>query len=97
MADVFTIEQLRAMIVPLLAKHGMASASLFGSYARGEADASSDIDLLLVGQRGFRPLGVFGVAEDLHRISGKAVDVYEISELDEGPFRDAVMREAVQL
>ena len=64
----------------------MASASLFGSYARGEADASSDIDLLLVGQRGFRPLGVFGVAEDLHRISGKAVDVYEISELDEGPF-----------
>ena len=97
MADVYTKEQLRAMIVPLLAKHGMASASLFGSYARGEADASSVIDLLLVGQRGFRPLGVFGVAEDLHRISGKAVDVYEISELDEGPFRDAVMREAVQL
>ncbi len=97
MPDVYTKEELRSMILPLLAKYGMASASLFGSYARGEADATSDIDLLLIGEKGFRPLGVFGMAEDLHRISGKAVDVYEISELDEGPFRDAVLREAVQL
>ncbi len=97
MPDVYTKEELRSMILPLLTKYGMASASLFGSYARGEADATSDIDLLLIGEKGFRPLGVFGMAEDLHRISGKAVDVYEISELDEGPFRDAVLREAVQL
>ncbi len=97
MPDVYTKEELRNMILPLLTKYGMASASLFGSYARGEADATSDIDLLLIGEKGFRPLGVFGMAEDLHRISGKAVDVYEISELDEGPFRDAVLREAVQL
>ena len=40
---------------------------------------------------------MFGVAEDLHRLSGKKVDVFELSELDAGPFRDAVLRDAVLL
>ena len=94
---VYTREELGGMVRPLLEKYGMESASLFGSYARGEADASSDVDLLLVGGEGFRPLAVFGVAEELHRATGKPVDVYEISELDPGPFRDAVLAEAVAL
>lgn len=53
---VYTTSELRDMIVPLLPKHDMASACLFGSYARGEADEASDIDVLLVGNQGFRPL-----------------------------------------
>ena len=94
---VYTTSELRDMMVPLLPKHDMASACLFGSYARGEADEASDIDVLLVGNQGFRALGIFGVAEELHRLSGKRVDVYEVSELDPGPFRDSVLREAVTL
>ena len=85
------------MILPLLAKYDMASASLFGSYARNEADETSDIDVILVGNPGFDVLNVFGVAEDLYRLSGKNVDVYEISELDQGAFRDAVLRDQVLL
>lgn len=92
-----TTDQIRSWVIPLLEKYDMCSASLFGSYARDEADASSDIDILLVGNPGFRPLNVFGVAEDLHRLSGKKVDVFELSELDAGPFRDAVLRDAVLL
>lgn len=94
---VYTQNELREMVMPLLKKYDMASASLFGSYARGEATDASDIDLLLFGNEGFRPFNVFGVAEDLHRVSGKTVDVYEISELDEGSFRDTVLKEAVSL
>lgn len=85
------------MVMPLLDKYDMRSASLFGSYARNEANENSDIDLLLEGNPGFRALNVFGVAEDLYRISGKRVDVFEISELDEGEFRDTVLEEAVRL
>ena len=92
-----TTDQIRSWVIPLLEKYDMCSASLFGSYARDEADASSDIDILLVGNPGFRPLNVFGVAEDLQRLSGKKVDVFELSELDAGPFRDAVLRDAVLL
>ena len=93
-AKVYSIDEIRLMIEPLLLKYNMASASLFGSYARGNADESSDIDVLLVGNDGFK---VFGLAEELHRISGKQVDVYELSELDSGSFRDTVLREAIAL
>ena len=94
---ILKVEDIRAMVVPLLEKYDMRSASLFGSYARNEADENSDIDLLLEGNTGFRPLNVFGVAEDLFRLSEKRVDVFEISELDEGEFRDRVLREAIRL
>ena len=94
---VYTRDELRAMILPLLDRYSMASASLFGSYAHGSADENSAIDLLLVGKENFKALDVFGVAEELHRISGKRVDVYEMSELNEGAFRDAVLAEAVAL
>ena len=63
-----TTDQIRSWVIPLLEKYDMCSASLFGSYARDEADASSDIDILLVGNPGFRPLNVFGVAEELNRL-----------------------------
>lgn len=94
---VYTLEQLRQLIIPLLKQYGMKGASIFGSYARGEATPDSDIDVLLYGGDSFRHFNVFAVAEELHEASGKAVDVYEISELDDGPFRDTVLREAVAL
>lgn len=97
LGEIYTIDELRSIIAPILKKYGMVSASLFGSYARGQADTDSDIDVILFGKPGFRALDVFGVAEDLHRQTGKNVDVYEQSELKPGPFRDNVMREAIAL
>ena len=95
--SVYTLEELGNLILPLVERYGMQSASVFGSYARGEATPDSDIDVLLYGGDSFRPLNVFGVAEELYEASGKRVDVYEISELDDGPFKDTVLREAVAL
>ena len=94
---VYTLSQLRDMIMPLVERYGMKAASVFGSYARGEATPDSDIDVLLYGGDTFRHFNVFAVAEDLHETSGKRVDVYEVSELNDGPFRDTVLREAVAL
>ena len=81
---VYTHAELHDILQPILRRYRMASARLFGSYARQEATAESDIDVL-------------AVAEDLHRATGKAVDVYEESELKPGAFRDAVLQEAVTL
>ena len=91
MSDTYTIDELRPILAPILSRYGMASAYLFGSYARGQADANSDIDVILFGKPEFRALDVFGVAEELHRRTGKKVDVYEQSELEPGPFRDSIM------
>ena len=41
------IQQIKRKVVPVLRKHGVKRASIFGSYVRGEEDQKSDIDLLV--------------------------------------------------
>jgi len=43
----YTIEQLKKIIIPIAKKHGVKSVSLFGSYSRGEATEGSDVDLII--------------------------------------------------
>ncbi len=95
---VYTIDELRAVIVGLLRKYGADHAILFGSYARQEADAASDIDLVVIGGTQFDPTNVFCIADDLHRLTGKQVDVYELREINEGTdFYDTIFSEGVRI
>ena len=41
----YSIEELRNIVSPIAQAHGVESVSLFGSYAKGLADAGSDVDL----------------------------------------------------
>ena len=41
----YSIEELRNIVSPIARAHGVASVSLFGSYAKGSADTGSDVDL----------------------------------------------------
>lgn len=99
MADgkVFSVDEIRQMVLPLLEKYGLRGARLFGSYARGEADAASDIDLLIDGGEFFRRLNVYALAEELRERANKNVDAFELSELSSGSFRDTVLGEAIAL
>ncbi len=95
---VYTIDELRAVIIGLLRKYDADHAILFGSYARQEADAASDIDLVVVGGTLFDPTNVFCIADDLHRLTGKQVDVYELREINEGTdFYDTIFSEGVRI
>ncbi len=42
----YTIEEIKEKAVPIAKKYGVKKLSLFGSYARGEADGESDVDFL---------------------------------------------------
>ena len=44
---VYTLEEIAAIIAPIAARYGVDRIYIFGSYARGEADESSDIDLCI--------------------------------------------------
>jgi len=60
--------------VSLAKKYGAKKVSLFGSYARNEATADSDIDILL--DKGeIRGMGVLDFQEELASKLGKKVDV----------------------
>lgn len=41
----YTIDELREIISPIAAEHGVKSVSLFGSCSKGNASGKSDVDL----------------------------------------------------
>lgn len=51
MEKVYTIAEIREIVVPLAVEYALQRVYLFGSYARGMADEKSDIDLRLEGAR----------------------------------------------
>ena len=72
----------------------MKQIYLFGSYARGEADESSDLDFLVFGGENFKLTMIFSLAEDLREVLKKEVDVFEINEINEGSdFYNTIMKE----
>lgn len=95
---IYSQEELFTIISSLLTKYNAKLAILFGSYARKEADARSDIDLVVDGGAAFDPTDIFALADDLHRATGKDVDVYEISEINVGTdFYDTILSEGVRI
>ena len=44
---IYTIDEIRKKVQPIAEKYKLNKVSLFGSYARGEATAESDIDLYI--------------------------------------------------
>ena len=61
---IYTQSEIFAVVRQLLKKYHAESAILFGSYARQEADAASDIDLIVVGGSKFDPTDIFCIAEE---------------------------------
>ena len=95
---IYSIEEVTGAVLPLLKKYRAERAILFGSYARQEATAQSDIDLVVIGGAEFDPTDVFCIADELYRLTGKRVDVYEVSEINVGTeFYQTIFSEGVQI
>ena len=43
---VYSIEEIKSKAIPIAKKYGVKKLSLFGSYARGEANSKSDLDFI---------------------------------------------------
>jgi predicted nucleotidyltransferase len=65
----------RAKIFELAARHGVRNVRVFGSTARGDADASSDIDLLVDVEPARTLLDVIAFEQDLEELLGRSVEV----------------------
>ena len=90
-------DELEAVIRELLRKYHAEYALLFGSYARGEATAASDIDVVVVGGAQFRARDIFAFGEELRQRTCIDVDAFELREVNVGtPFSENVMREGVK-
>lgn len=74
-------------------RHGARNVRLFGSAARGEAGATSDVDLLVDMDPGRSLLDHTALMQDLEECLGRRVDVVSAKALH-WSIRDRVLREA---
>ena len=92
-------QQIRAKrdeIQKIAAKHGARNLRLFGSVARGDAQAESDVDFLIDAGPVTSSWFPAGLILDLQDLLGKRVEVVTERGLDP-LIRDRVLREAVPL
>lgn len=80
----------------LAAQHGFSRLAVFGSVARGDAGASSDIDLLVKAPPGTSSFGLVRFQQLLERVLNRHVDLVEYGGLKAG-LDDDIRREAVLL
>ena len=95
-----TLEELRSryrrQIVEIAEKRGAHNVRVFGSVARGEQNAGSDIDLLVDFEAGRSLLDLTGLWLDLEGALGCRVDVVSSRGL-RPRFASEVMRDAISL
>ena len=91
------IQDKRAEILAIAAKHGAYNVRIFGSVARGEATEDSDIDFLIDYDCSKRsPWFPVGLILDLENLLQQKVDVATVEMLKER-IRDRVLKEAIKL
>ena len=92
----YSMDELRQIIAPIAREHGVESVALFGSYSKGTASTSSDVDLKIEkGQlRSLFQLSGFRLAvEDALKLP---VDLVT-SEASDRVFLDTISRDEVLL
>ena len=95
MDKVYTIEEIKSIVVPIAKAHSVGRIYLFGSYARGEATPSSDVDLR-VDKGNLRGLIALGALyADLEDGLGKKLDVLTTGSLDQNFLRSIADEEVL--
>lgn len=94
-----TLDELRARRADLLAlaeRHKGENVRVFGSVARGEADAGSDVDLLIHFRPGASLFDLMDLQEEAEAILHTSVDV--VSDNGLSPYlKDRILGEAIPL
>lgn len=90
------LRQKRTEILKLAAQHGAYNVRIFGSVARDEADAASDLDFLVDLEPGRSLLDLGGLLMDLQELLQRPVDVVTESSL-RPRIRERALREALPL
>jgi predicted nucleotidyltransferase len=90
------LKEKRAQILRLCATYGAREPRVFGSLARGQADAGSDVDFLVEMEPGRSLFDLGGLQYELERLLGRPVDVVTVRGL-KARLRERVLREAVPL
>lgn len=80
--DVLDIEDIKKAVIQYCTKYPIKQIGLFGSYARGDADEDSDIDLIVEFEDKVSLMKVLGLKTRLEADLSKRVDLLEPDSVD---------------
>ena len=90
------IKNKRQDILRIAAEYGVQDIRVFGSVARGQSSADSDLDVLVKLNPGYSLLDLIAIKQDMEDLLGCGVDV--VTEAAISPYiREEVLKEAVSL
>ena len=95
--SVYTIKEIKTIIKPILNRFGITEIYLFGSYARGEARNSSDIDIYC-DKGNIKTLIDQGLLEEeLELALNKKVDIIFTTSYMNDYFKSQIMEDMIKL
>ena len=101
--EVLSLDSIKILLLPIVKKYEIKSLSVFGSYARNEANANSDVDILIDGGNYNGLLEYENMISSMKEALKKDVDLITQSVLDNGHskssliFRENIERDKVVL
>ena len=87
---------MKEIIIDVLKKYPIKKASLFGSFARNEANADSDIDILIEPAQPITLFDVLRLEKELSDATSRKIDILEFSAIKLS-IRDNILKDAITL
>ena len=88
------IEDIKRKILPILQRHRVKRAGLFGSCVRNEMKENSDIDILVEIEEDISLLDFVGIKLEIEEALGRKIDIVEYNTI-KSLFKERILREQV--
>lgn len=95
--SVLTIKQIKDRIKPVVEKYGIKDVYLFGSYARGEANRDSDVDIYCDSGNAESLFDEVGLKQDFEEALGKKVDIVTIGSKMHQYFKEQLEKDKIKI
>jgi predicted nucleotidyltransferase len=90
------LEEYQQLILPVLKRHFIKRAAIFGSFAKNTTTSESDIDLLIEPEKNFTIFKMLLLEQEISELLKRKVDLVEYSALKPS-IRKEVMQSAITI
>lgn len=90
------LDNFKKQIKVILKKYPISKASIFGSFARGEENKNSDIDILIETSKPISLFVILKIEKELGQITQRKIDIVEYSAIKQS-IRQNILNEAIPI
>ena len=93
---ILTVDEIRDALEGIFEEYNIFYCYLFGSYSKGNATESSDVDLLISAD--ITGMKFFGLIEKIREVLHKKVDVLDFEQLNDNPdLLNEILKDGIKL